>query len=71
MARIEGEIREARRQADVVLVSIHAHETDGEDTTAPAQFIQKFAKRCIDVGASAVIGHGPHELRGIEVYKAV
>ncbi len=68
MARIEGEIHEARLQADVVLVSIHAHETDAEDTTEPAQFLQIFAKRCIDAGATAVIGHGPHELRGIEVY---
>lgn len=68
MLRIEGEIKEAKRQADVVLVSIHAHESDTEDTTVPAQFIQRFAKRCIDAGARAIIGHGPHELRGIELY---
>ena len=68
MARIEEEIKEAKRQADIVLVSLHAHETDTEDTTAPAQFIQKSARRCIEAGASAIIGHGPHELRGIEFY---
>ena len=68
MKRIEDEIREAKKQADIVLVSLHAHETDTEDTTVPAQFIEKFAKRCIDAGASAMIGHGPHELRGIEIY---
>ena len=68
MRRIEDEIREAKKQADIVLVSLHAHETDTEDTTVPAQFIEKFAKRCIDAGASAMIGHGPHELRGIEIY---
>ena len=68
MKRIEAEIKEARKQADIVLVSLHAHETDTEDTTIPAQFIEKFAKRCIDAGASAMIGHGPHELRGIEIY---
>ncbi len=69
MARIEAEIREARRQADVVLVSLHAHECDAEDTTVPAQFIESFAHRCVDAGAQAVIGHGPHELRGIECYR--
>lgn len=68
MQRIEAEIREAKQQADVVLVSIHAHETDTEDTTVPAQFLQTFSKRCIDAGANVIIGHGPHELRGIELY---
>ncbi len=68
MLRIESEIREAKKQADIVLVSLHAHETDTEDTTVPAQFIEKFSKRCIDAGASVMIGHGPHELRGIEIY---
>lgn len=68
MARIEAEICEARRQADVVLVSIHVHETDHDDFATPPAFLEKFSKRCIDAGASAVIGHGPHELRGIEIY---
>lgn len=68
MARIEEEIREAGRQADVVLVSIHAHETDYDDFATPPGYLEKFAKRCIDAGAAAVIGHGPHELRGVELY---
>lgn len=68
MVRIENEIREAKRQADVVLVSIHVHETDHDDFATPPAFLEIFSKRCIDAGASAVIGHGPHELRGIEVY---
>ena len=68
MVRIEGEIKEACKQADVVLVSIHGHENDADDTTVPAQFLETFARRCVDAGAKAVIGHGPHELRGIECY---
>ena len=68
MARIEAEIREARRQADVVLVSIHAHETDYGDFAVPAGFLETFSRRCVDAGAAVVIGHGPHELRGIECY---
>ena len=68
ITRLEQEIREAKRQADVVLVSIHAHETDYDDMSTPPGYLKKAAKRCIDAGASAVIGHGPHELRGIEVY---
>ena len=69
MKRIEEEVREAARQADVVLVSIHIHETDRDDFTAPPESLQIFSRRCIDAGASAVLGHGPHELRGIERYK--
>jgi poly-gamma-glutamate capsule biosynthesis protein CapA/YwtB (metallophosphatase superfamily) len=68
MKRIIGEIAEARKQADVVLVSLHAHEYDGSDINVPAQFIEKFARCCIDAGASAVIGHGPHLIRGVELY---
>ena len=69
MARIENEIREAKRQADVVLVSYHSHDKDGRDTTVPAQFLETFAHNCIDAGATAILGHGPHELQGIEIYK--
>ncbi|MBQ3802580.1 MAG: CapA family protein [Oscillospiraceae bacterium] len=68
MLRVEAEIREAKRQADVVLVSAHVHETDHDDFAVPPAFMETFSKRCIDAGASAVIGHGPHELRGIELY---
>ncbi len=31
-------------------------------------FLETFSRRCVDAGADAVIGHGPHELRGIEIY---
>ena len=69
MARIEAEIREARLQADIVLVSFHGHESDTEISNVPAMFLETFSRKCIDAGAHVVIGHGPHELRGIELYK--
>lgn len=68
MRRIEAEIREARRQADVVLVSIHNHALDGAENTEVPAFLKDFAHRCIDAGAHAMIGHGPHELQGFEIY---
>jgi hypothetical protein len=67
--RILRSIEEAKRQADYVLVSIHAHEMKGEDKSLPADFLQEFSRKCIDQGAHAIIGHGPHVLRGIEIYK--
>lgn len=69
MQRIIRSISEAKRQADYVLVSIHSHEMLGKRKEIPADFLKIFARKCIDEGASAVIGHGPHLLRGIEIYK--
>jgi poly-gamma-glutamate capsule biosynthesis protein CapA/YwtB (metallophosphatase superfamily) len=69
LKRILQSIDEAKRQADYVLVSLHAHEMKGEDKSLPADFIKEFSRTCIDQGAHAIIGHGPHVLRGIEIYK--
>ncbi len=60
-------VREARRQADWVFMSIHTHE-HGTTEEDPAEFIQTFARRGVDEGVDAVFGHGPHFLRGIEIY---
>ena len=67
-ARIVRAIKEAKRQADVVLVSHHSHERKGLDKHLPADFACDFAKLCIDSGADAFVGHGPHIWRGIEIY---
>jgi poly-gamma-glutamate capsule biosynthesis protein CapA/YwtB (metallophosphatase superfamily) len=61
-------VREARWKADVVIVSLHAHE-QGSTKEDPADFIVTFARRMIDEGADMVVGHGPHMLRGIEIYQ--
>ena len=68
MARLEKAICEARSQADYILVSIHAHQTSGNSKENPAEFLVEFAHRCIDMGAHAVLGHGPHLLRPLEIY---
>ena len=68
MARLEKAICEAKAQADYILVSIHAHQTSGDSKENPAEFLMEFAHRCIDMGAHAVLGHGPHLLRPLEIY---
>lgn len=68
-ARLVRAIKEAKRQADVVLVSHHSHERKGLNKQQPADFCRDFAKLCIDSGATAYLGHGPHIWRGIEIYK--
>ncbi|MDU4962223.1 MAG: CapA family protein [Sporomusaceae bacterium] len=67
--RILRAVKEARRQADVVLLSHHVHEFRGADKAIAADFSREFAHICIDNGVDAYLGHGPHILRGIEIYK--
>ena len=69
MARLEQAIYEAQMQADLIIISIHSHELSGDKKENPSDFLQEFAHRCIDKGAHAVIGHGPHLLRPLEIYK--
>ncbi|MBQ8606501.1 MAG: CapA family protein [Clostridia bacterium] len=68
MQRIIKSIKEAKRQGDIALVSIHFHDYI-KDTNVTPQFMTTFARRCIDEGADAILGHGPHELHDIEIYK--
>lgn len=69
LRRLEDNIRQARFQSDAVLVTIHAHQLSGTSKEQPAMFLTEFAHHAIDCGADAVIGHGPHLLRPMEIYK--
>jgi poly-gamma-glutamate synthesis protein (capsule biosynthesis protein) len=71
-------IREARRQADWVVVSTHCHESGGPslltassraELEESAEFVVKFAHQAIDEGADIFVGHGPHFPLGVEIYK--
>jgi poly-gamma-glutamate capsule biosynthesis protein CapA/YwtB (metallophosphatase superfamily) len=60
-------IREARRQSELVVVSVHSHEPfNGSE--APAPFLQQFAHDAVNAGAQLIVGHGPHRIRGVEIY---
>jgi len=63
-----GSIRDARRAAALVLFSLHAHEADS-DPRQPPDFEVRLAHAAVDAGADVFIGHGPHQLRGIEIYR--
>jgi poly-gamma-glutamate capsule biosynthesis protein CapA/YwtB (metallophosphatase superfamily) len=71
LAGLIHSIREAREMADYVVTSIHAHEgMPGPDAIeVPAQFVVQFARGAVDAGADVFVSHGPHALRGIEIYK--
>ena len=69
LERLKKSIEEAEFQADYVMVSVHSHQISGTKKEEPAQMLKDLAHFCIDAGANAVVGHGPHLLRPIEVYK--
>jgi poly-gamma-glutamate synthesis protein (capsule biosynthesis protein) len=68
LEEIANVVRNASRLADLTIVTIHAHEGDG-NRSVPAKFLVTFARAMIDAGADVFVGHGPHVLRGIEIYR--
>lgn len=64
-------IGDARRQADFVVTSLHVHHGPNGDSNCPeiAEFLPEVTHRFIDAGADVFVGHGPHMLRPIEVYR--
>lgn len=65
-------VREAKAQSDMVVFTIHAHESPtgvDDDTPEPPDFLTTLFHNTIDAGADMVMGGGPHALRGIEIYK--
>lgn len=68
LEEIAAVVKNAKRLADFTIVTIHTHER-GRERSVPAQFLITFARAMIDAGADVFIGHGPHVLHGIEIYK--
>lgn len=60
------DIQKAKAMADYVIVSFH---WSNELIFYPFDYQKINARKCIDAGASVVIGHHPHVLQGLEVYK--
>ena len=67
-------IKNGKEYSDFMIATIHAHQGDSilqsflfEDR--PPDFLVELAHASIDNGADAFVGHGPHVLRGIEIYK--
>ncbi len=61
------DVRTARAQADIVLISIHWGLHFTRATLADYQRV--VAHAAIDAGAHAILGHHPHVLKAIELYQ--
>lgn len=67
-------VRNGKFQSEFMIVTIHAHEAAsavemGLFSDRPPDFLIELAHKAIDNGADAFVGHGPHVLRGVEIYK--
>ena len=65
-------VRVAKRNANLVVFTIHTHETatgEDDDNPQPPDFLIRLAHDVVDAGADVFIGTGIHDLRGIEIYK--
>lgn len=65
--RLREDIERARSKVDVLIVSMHS----GTEyiTAHPNSHQTEFAHAAIDAGADMVIGHHPHVLEPLEIYK--
>lgn len=68
LEEIAAVVKSASGLADYTIVTIHAHE-GGRDRLVPADFLVTFARAMVEAGADMFVGHGPHVLRGVEIYK--
>ncbi|MEE2669971.1 MAG: CapA family protein [Gemmatimonadota bacterium] len=66
--RVLHEVRNATDQGDYVVVNSHSHEP-GNNSILPPDWMVEFTHDVIDAGANTFIIHGPHQLRGIEIYR--
>ncbi|RWI86439.1 CapA family protein [Mesorhizobium sp.] len=71
VADILRNVRRGKQFSDFCIITNHGHEPDWieEVSQEPPDYEQSFARKMIDAGADAYIGHGPHLLRGIEIYR--
>tara|TARA_Y100000590_G_C15612404_1_gene974355 strand:- start:40 stop:1389 length:1350 start_codon:yes stop_codon:yes gene_type:complete len=75
MTGIKNWIRGAGKQSDWVVYGVHCHESGnygeyhGGHRISPPDHLIEFAHQAIDEGCDVFFAHGPHALRGIEIYK--
>jgi len=79
LAAARRAVRRADRVADIVVVSFHGGIEGAKAERTPRKTevlfgtkrgnLPLFSKTVVDAGADLVLGHGPHVLRGMEIYK--
>ena len=68
LAEISAVVEGAAEMADYVVVSMHGHDP-GASMAQPAPGLVEAARTLVERGADLVVGHGAHELRGVEIHQ--
>lgn len=66
LERVRAALASCREAADAAIVSLHWGQ---EDVPRPSEEQRDLARRLVDAGADAVVGHHPHRLQGVEFYR--
>ena len=66
--KILNQVSNLNSQVDILVVSIHR---GAEYAAAPAESEKLFLRSMVDAGADLIIGHHPHVIQEVEVYKNV
>ena len=69
LRRLQWDIANARAKADIVVVSWHWGLSEGYGNVVDYQ--REMGKFALNAGANIVVGHHPHVLQGVEVYKGM
>lgn len=77
--KAEALVRNMAREHDIVVVSFHGGAEGNGALHVPHKqetfygenrgHLRKFSRLMIDAGADLILGHGPHVLRGMEIYQ--
>jgi hypothetical protein len=78
-ASVARVVQEYAAQADIVVVNVHAGAEGPDFVRTPNEEevflganrgnVQRFAKIAVDNGADLIVAHGPHVMRGMELYR--
>lgn len=65
---LQRSLRQSARHADLVVLSVHFHWGRHRRQDIPVHQ-RSLTHAAVDAGADLVVGHGPHILRGVEIYR--
>ncbi|MGD9897647.1 MAG: CapA family protein [Calditrichaceae bacterium] len=66
LAYIKEDIQKIRDQVDYIVINFH---WGVEKANYPEESEKYYARKSIDYGADLIVGHHPHVLQGVELYK--
>lgn len=66
LKEVLNRVEEIKKEVDILILSIH---WGVELSTTPRKQEIELAKKLVDAGVDIVMGHHPHVLQGIEIYK--